>query len=54
MAIADRELRCAHALKEVKSRLGALFGRIRLRRATLPYLDGLLSGIDSQDRMAVG
>jgi len=43
---ADRELRWAHALKEVKERLGALFGRIEPRRAALSFLDGLLSGIE--------
>ncbi len=43
---ADRELRRAHALKEVKERLGALFGRIEPRRAALSFLDGLLSGIE--------
>jgi len=43
---ADRELRWAHALEEVKERLGALFGRIEPRRAAFSFLDGLLSGVE--------
>ena len=43
---ADRELRWARALDEVKERLGALFGRIEPRRAAFSFLDGLLSGVE--------
>jgi SRSO17 transposase len=43
---ADRELRWAHALEEVKQRLGTLFGRIEPRRAAFSFLDGLLSGVE--------
>ena len=39
------------ARDEVKERLGALFGRIEPRRV---FLDGLLSGLRAQDRVAVG
>lgn len=46
IAHADRELRWAGALEELKQRLGALFGRIEPRRAAFSFLDGLLSGVE--------